>query len=234
MKNIIGRSRPAIWVLYASLAFGWTVQQASPVWGTGPLQNTTPPVLQPHNPRYLLSIGDTFDITFRFTPEFNQTVTVQPDGYINIRELPDMHVAGMTTTEVSQALQKAYSHILHDPVITLLLKDFEKPYFIAGGEVGRPGKYDLRGETTVIQAIEMAGGFKESSKHSQVLVFHRVSDQWTKVMKLDVKEMLAAANLHEDPRLSPGDMIYVPKNTMSKIKPFLPTTSIGTYFPLPY
>jgi polysaccharide export outer membrane protein len=189
------------------------------------------PTLRTLNPRYLLSVGDSIEITFRFTPEYNQTVTIQPDGYINLRELPDMHIAGKSTPELVKMLQKAYSHILHDPVITVELKDFEKPYFIAGGELQRPGKYDLRGQTTLVQAIQIAGGFKESSKHSQVLLFRRLSDEWTEVKDINVKEMLSEGDLREDPRLRPGDLIYVPKNRMSKITRFIPTASVGSYVP---
>jgi protein involved in polysaccharide export with SLBB domain len=54
-----------------------------------------------------------------------------------------------------------------------VLKDFEKPYFVAGGRVARPGKYDLRGDTTVSQGIALAGGFLDSAKHSQVVLFRR-------------------------------------------------------------
>ncbi len=189
------------------------------------------PTLRPHNPRYVLGIGDSFEIIFRFTPEYNQTVTIQPDGYINLRDLPDLHVAGKSTADLITILQKAYSQILHDPVVSLELKDFEKPYFIVGGEVQRPGKFDLRGQTTVVQAIQIAGGFKDSSKHSQVLLFHRLSDEWTEVKDINVKEMLSSGDLREDPRLRPGDMIYVPKNRMSKFLRFIPTPSVGSSIP---
>jgi len=189
------------------------------------------PTLRLANERYLLQIGDTIEIVFRFTPDFNQTVTIQPDGYINLRDVPDLHAAGKSTPELTNLLQKAYSGILHDPVVTLQLKDFEKPYFVAGGELGRPGKYDLRGDTTVVQAIEIAGGFKDSSKHSQVLIFRRVSDQWTEVKKLDVKEMLRSGDLAEDLHLRTGDMIYVPKNFISKIKRFIPAASASAEIP---
>ncbi len=187
------------------------------------------PVLQPHDPRYQLRVGDTLDISFRLTPEFNQIVTIQPDGFINLRDLPDLQVAGKTTPEVIEILKKRYSRILHDPEITLVLKDFEKPYFIANGELGHPGKYELRGDTTVLEAIGIAGGFNEKSKHSQVLLFRRVSDEWMSVKKLDMKEMINTGDLSEDLHLRPGDMIYVPKNTISKIKPFIPIPSIGVY-----
>src|ERR1700739_1115125 len=45
-------------------------------------------------PRYMLGADDVLDITFEFTPEFNQTVTVQPDGYITLRGAGDLHVGG--------------------------------------------------------------------------------------------------------------------------------------------
>ena len=42
-----------------------------------------------------------------------------------------------------------------------------------------------------------------------------------------MKKMLNSRDLQEDPELKPGDMLFVPKNVLSKIKPFLPTTSAG-------
>jgi polysaccharide export outer membrane protein len=188
-----------------------------------------PPSLQRRNPRYQLCRGDVFDLDFPFTPEFNQTVTIQPDGYITLRAIGDLHVEGQTVPEVTQSLRTAYGKILHDPVITIALKDFDKPYFIASGQVGRPGKYDLRGDTTVTQALAIAGGFNDNAKHSQVLLFRRVSNDWVEVRKLDVKQMLQAANLSEDLHLRPGDMLFVPKNTVSKIRPWIPYPSLGFY-----
>jgi polysaccharide export outer membrane protein len=197
----------------------------------GEIPKGSEPVLRPHNPRYLLGIGDTIEISFRFTPEFDQAVTIQPDGFINLRDLPDMRIVGKSLPELNKMLQKAYSSILHDPVITLKLKDFEKPYFIAGGQVEHPGKYDLRGITTAIQAVEIAGGFKNSSKHSQVLLFRRLSDQWTEVKEIDMKAMLKSGDLSEDLILKPGDLIFVPQSTLSKIERFIPSMSLGAYLP---
>jgi len=194
---------------------------AKPVAPAGDIAGTNEPTLQDHDPRYLLSIGDTLDINFRFTPEFNQTVTIQPDGYISLRDISDLRAAGRTAPELADLIKKRYSRILHDPVLTITLTAFEKPYFIANGELKNPGKYDLRTSMTVIEAVGIAGGFNEKSRHSEVLLFRRVSDQWMPVKVLNVKEMIKSGNLSEDPRLRPGDMIYVPKNTVSKVQPWL-------------
>jgi polysaccharide export outer membrane protein len=180
-------------------------------------------------PRYKLRPGDIFDISFELSPEFNQTVSVQPDGFITLRGVGDVHVAGETVPELTTTLRTAYSQILHEPLISVTLKDFEKPYFVADGQVGHPGKYELRGDTTLTEAIAMAGGFNDAAKHSQVLLFRRVSDQWVSAKIFNVKKMHSKGDLSEDPLLHPGDMLFVPKSAYSKIRPFFPSSSLGTF-----
>lgn len=190
------------------------------------------PALRQRYPRYRLRSSDVIDLTFRFTPEFNQEVTVQPDGYIQARGLQnDVYVQGLTVAEMTTALQKAYSNILNEPEISVTLKDFDRPYFVAGGLVGKPGKYDLRGTTTATQAVAIAGGFSDGAKNSQVVLFRKAnSDDWVEVKVLNLKEVLKGKKLNEDTVLQPGDMLYVPKSTWSKIEKFLPRSSLGAYF----
>ena len=186
-------------------------------------------ILQHRNRRYQLHSADVLSLEFPFTPEFNQTVTIQPDGYITLRGIDNMRVEGQTLPEVTTALRTAYAKILHDPVINVELKDFEKPFFIVGGEVGHPGKFELREDTTATEAVAIAGGLRDSAKHSQVLLFHRVPGGWAQVKRLNMKKMLKEGNLDEDAYLQPGDFLYIPKNTMSKIGKFIPTSSLGLY-----
>jgi polysaccharide export outer membrane protein len=194
-----------------------------------PAQGAQAPTLQERYPRYRLRAGDVLDLNFPFTPEFNQTVTVQPDGYITLRALGEMRVQDKTTAEVVEALRTAYTKILRDPTVTIELKEFEKPYFIVGGEVTHPGKYDLRGDTTVVQAVTIAGGVSDRSKSSQIFLFRRVSDDWVEVKAVNMKKMLGRQDLSEDLHLRAGDMVLVPKSTMAKLNRFIPTASMGLY-----
>lgn len=188
---------------------------------------TDQPTFSRRYPRYELHAGDQFDLSFEFTPEMNQTVTVQPDGYISLKEVGDMYVSGLTLPELQDHVKAAYSHILAHPVVSVLPKDLEKPYFTATGQVNKPGKYDLRGDTTVVQAIAEAGGFDRDAKHSQVVLFRRINDNWVEAKLIDVKKMLRERNLSEDLHLQPGDMLFVPKNRISKIMQFLPSTNMS-------
>jgi polysaccharide export outer membrane protein len=215
-----------------AIAADATRQQA----GQGSSGNTKPtdpdrPALQRRDTsRYRLCASDVIALTFAQTPEFNETVNVQPDGYVSLIGVSDVRLEGLTSQESVAAVKAAYEPILHEPLITLELKDFNKPYFIVGGHVFKPGKFDLRGETTATEAVAMAGGFMESAKHSQVLLFRRVDDSWIEVKNLDLKHVLQGHDVNEDPELKPGDMLYVPQNLISKVKKFIPNYGMGSYY----
>jgi polysaccharide export outer membrane protein len=191
------------------------------------------PQLQKRNPRYQVRPGDVLDLTFSPANEFAQSIKIQPDGYITLHEAGDLYVQGKTIPEVQEAVRAAYKQILHDPVITVTLKEFEQPHFIVGGQVKSPGKYDYRADTTVSEAVAMAGSHTEKAKHSEVLLFRRVSDDWVEVKRIDLKAIYKG-QVSEDVHLRPGDMVFVPQNRISKIRPYIPIWALTTYFPRTY
>lgn len=118
---------------------------------------------QERNPRYGLRKGDSFDVDFAFSPEFNQTVVVQPDGYITLRGAGTMHVEGQTVPELTETIwkshsearkschraemrvlahKKAYANILHNPVVTVafdqLVRHMPKQHYL--GVLGTIGE----------------------------------------------------------------------------------------------
>ena len=190
---------------------------------------SSPDEMGNRRPLYRLQKSDVLEIKFNFTSEFDQTLSIQPDGFITPRGLDELYAEGLTVAELRSAISQAYAATLHDPEVTITLKDFEKPYFIAAGAVARPGRYELRGDSTVTEGVALAGGFTEQAKHSQVVLFRRISQERTEARVLNVKQMLKARNLAEDFHLRTGDMLYVPQNTISKIRRYLPTSSLSTY-----
>lgn len=178
--------------------------------------------------RYRLTPGDVLELRFPFVPELDQTLTIQPDGFVTLRDGGELRLQGRTVPQARASILEAYVGIVRSPVLSLTLKEFEKPYFIASGEVTRPGKYELRGATTVTQALALAGGFNSKAKPSQVVIFRRV-DHGVTVREVDVKGMYARRDLSEDPVLRPGDMLYVPQSGWSRVAPFIPTPSLGAY-----
>src|SRR5438046_743168 len=155
--------------------------------------------------RYRLQPGDVLEVQYRYSPEFNQTVTVQPDGYVTLEIGGDLKVAGFTIEETRQAILRQASKRLQDPVATIVLKEFQKPYFVVAGEVATPGKIEMRERVTAIQAIMLAGGLKESARASQIIVFRNLpSSDLAEVKLLNLKSIRRTSDLENDLTLQPG------------------------------
>jgi len=181
-------------------------------------------------PLYALHVGDVIALNYRYTPEFNQTVTVQPDGSVNLNIVGSVRVSGLSVEQARQRIVNLASARLNHPELTLTLQQFEQPYFVVAGEVDHPGKFDLRDDTTALQAIMLAGGFKDSARDTQVLLFRRINADQAEVHKLDLHNVKKSSDLERDTELEPGDMILVTRNKMEHISRFMKATNLGVYF----
>jgi len=179
--------------------------------------------------RYRLQPGDVLEIQYRYSPEFNQMVTVQPDGYVSLEIGGDVKVAGMTVEQTRQVILRRASARLRDPVATIVLKEFQKPYFVVAGEVTQPGKIEMRERVTAIQAIMLAGGMKETARSSQVVVFRKINSDIAEVKLLNLKSIRRTSDLENDLTLQPGDMVYVPRDKISKIERFMRLANIAAF-----
>ena len=165
--------------------------------------------------RYQLHNGDQIAIEYTYTPEFNQTVTVQPDGFVSLKVGQDVRLAGKSLGQAKAAIEQSAGTRLKDPAVTLTLVDFQKPYFVVAGEAFAPMKYEMRDDLTVLQGLMMAGGIKGTGKEKQVVLIHGVNTPSPEVHVLDLKHVARQTIFEHDMALSSGDIIYVPRNKLT-------------------
>jgi polysaccharide export outer membrane protein len=190
---------------------------------------TSGPVLEQRHPRYVLKRSDSLSLAFPISPEFDQKVTIQPDGYITLQNAGSVYAQGLTVPELTDAITKAYAGTLRNPIINIDVTDFQKPFFTVSGQVGKPGQFELRTDITVAEALAIAGGMTPTAR-TQVFLFHRVSDDWTEVRQVNMKDILAGKNVNEDATIKPGDMLYVPEKFITNFRKYVPYSfNIGGY-----
>jgi polysaccharide export outer membrane protein len=213
--------RPAMMALVLTLLGAYPAHAQRPEQPFQAADSAPPPIpatrTDAPSPSYQVRSGDVVELNFPFVPTFNQTVTVEPDGYVTLQALGPVHVAGLTVPELMQTVSSKYVSVLRDPVVTAQLKELHRPYFVVAGDVERPGKYDLTGETTVTQAVAIAGGLREHAKASQAVVIHRLPGGGVETATLDLKKTMKQALLGTDPRLAPGDMLFIPHGRDFKV-----------------
>ena len=210
------------YLLFAIVVLAFPVSLAAQV-------KTPPRLTTVTEERYRLQPGDVLEVQFRYSPEFNQTLTVQPDGYITLEIAGDLKVAGFTIEQTREAILRQARTRLQDPVATVLLKEFQRPYFVVSGEVSQPGKIEMRERVTAIQAIMLAGGMKETAKSSQVVVFRKINSDTAEVKLLNLKSIKKTSDLENDLTLQAGDMVYVPRDKISKVERFMKIASIAAF-----
>ena len=181
-------------------------------------------------PRYQIQPGDVVELHYRFTPEFNQTVTIQPDGHAELNVVGDVKLSDLTVDQAKEAILTRAKSTLNDPDLNIVLKDFQHPYVVVAGEVNSPGKIDLREHTSAVQAVMLAGGFKQDAKTNRILVFRRINNDTAEVKQVDLHHLNKTSDMEKDLELAPGDMLLVQRDNLEKVSRYVKVLNLGMYF----
>ncbi|MGA2600325.1 MAG: polysaccharide biosynthesis/export family protein [Bryobacteraceae bacterium] len=176
------------------------------------------------DPHYRLQAEDKVEVQYRYTPEYNATVALQPDGFVSLPLVGEVKLMGLTLEQSSKAIAEKAGERLADPEVTVLLKEYVKPYFVVAGEVSHPGRFELHGQVGLIEGIAVSGGVKDSAKRTQVILFRKTAGDMAEVKVYDLRKLMSASNITEDVQLRSGDMIVVPRNFISRIEPYVRLT----------
>jgi protein involved in polysaccharide export with SLBB domain len=170
---------------------------------------------------YTIQVGDQIDVKFYLNPELNEHLVVRPDGKISMQLVPEMQAAGRTPKELTEALKQEYSRELAKPELSVIMRTFSAQRIFVGGEVGRPGDKPLVGAITVLQAVAMAEGFKDTARMTEVIVIRRRPDGRPLVMAANIKAAISGADVSQDLPLMPYDVVYVPRSTLASANLFV-------------
>jgi protein involved in polysaccharide export with SLBB domain len=170
---------------------------------------------------YRLYPGDIVDFQSSGAPELNRKLTVAPDGRIHPPLLQAIMAADRTPDELETFLTEQYATQLRNPAINLTPESFASQKVFVGGEVAKPGLYDLPGEIDPLQGIMLAGGFLNSARREEVVVLRRGAGGQPFMRVFDMKGVFAReTGFAELPRLRRFDVIWVPRSRISEVGQF--------------
>ncbi len=172
-------------------------------------------------PPYRIYPGDELEITVPSAPELSKTATVQPDGRVNLPLIHGVMVADRTAPQVEAQLAQAYSSQLLRPDIYVGIKTAAPLKVFIGGEVDKPGVYDMPGDINALQAIIQAGGFKTSARRTGVVIIRRSADSRPMMRIIDLKKGLADPGRNDLAPLRRFDIVYVPTTSLASAGNFM-------------
>jgi len=172
-------------------------------------------------PEYRLGYGDVIEVKFFNDSQFNETVPVRPDGRISLQRVGDINVVGMTPSELDNIITEAFTKILRNPDVTVIVREFGGQQCYVMGEVEHPGAYPITRGMTLLRAVAAAGGPKTGANLKSLVFVRKNADNRMIAGRLDVSLAAIKENPRVDVAVQAYDMIYVPKTFISDVNAFV-------------
>ena len=157
-------------------------------------------------PDYRIGIDDVLDIAVWNVAELQKTVPVRPDGKISLPLVNDVVAAGLTPMELRDQLTKKMAAYVQNPAVSVVVREIRSLKVSVIGQVRTPGRYDIKGPSTVLDALALAGGFTEFAARRKITILRSAGATAQRIhFDYDVAVSRGGVVL-----VKPGDVVVVP------------------------
>ena len=170
-------------------------------------QPSTRSVQTPKN--YIIGLGDMLEIFVWRNEQLSREVLVRPDGKISLPLIQDIQAEGLTVPQLRQEITRRFDEHVNRPKVTIIVSQINSYKVNVLGRVMRPGVYPITGNTTLLEAISMAGGFSEWANKRKITVITHQGGKKKKI-RVNYKKIASGKDPSQNIILKRGDTIIVP------------------------
>ena len=158
---------------------------------------------------YIIGPEDVIEVVAWNDASISRTVIVRPDGKISLPLIDDIKAAGLTAEELMLILTARFREFVGNPDLTVIISEINSWKIYLHGEIVSPGLYHIKSNTTILQAIALAGGLSEWAKQDKIKVIS-TNDVETEIKTVNYGKIVDGKDLDQNIVLKPGDTIIVP------------------------
>ena len=181
-------------------------------------QRTEPPAVRPEDeelrraagapvdPRtYVIGAEDILMIRVWREPDLSGPVGVRPDGKISLPLIGEVQAGGTTPEKLAERITEGFSKYVANPEVMVQVASVNSKKYFISGEVLLPGSYPLVVPTTVLEALAVAGGFRDYADRKKILIL-----RGPKRYSFNYSEVVKGKNMQQNIQLESGDHIIIP------------------------
>jgi polysaccharide export outer membrane protein len=173
---------------------------------------------EPDALEYRIGPEDTLQITVWQNADLSRVVPVRPDGKISLPLINDVQAAGLTPLQLRDSVKQKLAEYAPDAEVSVIVGEVQSFKVAILGKVQRPDRYKLRGPTTVLDALALAGGFQEYADTNSIVVLRpepffvqgRQPGKTFRRLPFDYRRVITVGGETSNFSLQPGDIIVVP------------------------
>src|ERR1700688_326626 len=168
------------------------------------------PTVVPVDEAFVIGADDVLGINVWKEAEVSRTVTVRSDGKISLPLLGELQAQGKTPKQLQEEIRSKLSAFISEPEVTLIIQEVRSHRFNVLGQVQYPGSYVLTSSMTVLDAIALAGGFRDFAKQKAIYVLRSNPDGTQVRLAFNYREVVKGDKVKQNVRLENHDTVVVP------------------------
>jgi polysaccharide biosynthesis/export protein len=205
--NIPGRNTAVILAILclSSLSLSslmWAQSQTADAPDPKSASTGKPAVIVPHDDGFVIGDDDVLAINVWKEPDISRSIPVRSDGKISLPLVGEVQAAGQTPRKLEQDIAAKLKAYIDEPEVTVMVQQINSQRFNILGLVNKPGAYVLANSATVLDAIALAGGFRDFAKQKSIYIQTRIP--------FNYKDVVKGRNPAQNIKLQERDTIIVP------------------------
>jgi polysaccharide export outer membrane protein len=169
-----------------------------------------PSTTKPHDASFMIGNDDVLAINVWKEPDISRSIPVRSDGKISLPLVGEVQATGQTPLKLEQEIAARLKSYIAEPEVTVIVQQINSQKFNILGQVTRPGSYAIANAATVLDAIAVAGGFRDFAKQKSIYILRQGADGSQTRLRFNYKEVVKGQNPAQNIKLLPRDTIVVP------------------------
>ncbi len=165
---------------------------------------------KPHDDSFVIGNDDVLAINVWKEPDVSRSIPVRSDGKISLPLVGEVQAAGLTPLKLEKDIASKLKNYISEPEVTVIVQQVNSQKFNILGQVARPGTFVIANSLTVLDAIALAGGFRDFAKQKAIYVLRQNADGTQTRIPFNYKEVVKGQNPAQNIKLQPRDTIVVP------------------------
>lgn len=165
---------------------------------------------KPHDDSFTIGNEDLLSVSVWKEPDLTKSIPVRSDGKISMPLIGEIQAAGRTPRQLEQEITSKLQSYITAPEVTVIVEKVNSKKFNILGEVTKPGSYSLTQASTIVDAIALAGGFRDFAKKTGVYVLRKDADGRETKISFNYKDFIKGKNPGQNVQIEPNDTIIVP------------------------
>lgn len=163
-----------------------------------------------HDDSFIIGNEDVLAISVWKEPDLTKSIPVRSDGKISMPLIGEVQAAGRTPLQLEREIADRLQKYITAPEVTVIVEKINSKKFNILGEISKPGSYSLSQASTIVDAIALAGGFRDFAKKSGVYILRKGGDGRETKISFNYKEFIKGKNPGQNIQIEPNDTIIVP------------------------